>query len=87
MENIIAILTVCVSLLLGVMGLIANSMIQRKSNSISVITGTRQERRKKTQELAAKLLQYGDAEFLRIVKDDKEKAEVMAVCSECVASL
>ena len=87
MDNIIAILTVCVTFLLGIMGLIANSMIQRKSNSISVITGTRLERRKTTQELAAKLLRYGDAEFLKTVKSEKEKAEAMEVCSGCVATL
>ena len=56
METIIGIATVCVTLLLGVVGFIVNSMIQRKSNSISVITNTRLERRKQTQELASVLL-------------------------------
>lgn len=87
MDNIIAILTICVSFILGVMGLIANSMIQRKSNSISVITGTRLERRKKTQELATKLLQYGDSDVLNGVMSEKDKAEAVKVCSECVATL
>lgn len=87
MENLIGILTVCVTFLLGIMGLIANSMIQRKSNSISVITGTRLERRKTTQELVAKLLGYGDADFLKTVKSEKEKADVLEVCVKSVSTL
>lgn len=86
METIIGIATVCVTLLLGVVGFIVNSMIQRKSNSISVITNTRLERRKQTQELASVLLHYSDADYLRSM-DKINRAEVVSECAKCVAIL
>ena len=50
MESIVSIISVCVTLLLGVAGLIFNSYVQRKTHSISVITKTRLARREKTKE-------------------------------------
>lgn len=38
MEQIISIITVCVTFILGILGLIFNSFIQRKSNSIKIVT-------------------------------------------------
>ncbi len=86
MENIIAIATVCVTLLLGILGFIVNSMVQRKSNSISVITNTRLERRRQTQELASILLHYSDADYLATVGKDK-RAGVVSECAKSVAAL
>ena len=50
-KDVISLIAVCVTLLLGVIGFIINSFIQRKSNSISVITKTRLNRREKTKTL------------------------------------
>ena len=59
-EILISIISVCVTLLLGVVGFIANSFIQGKSHSIQVITKTRLVRREKTKELTAKTIMLSD---------------------------
>ena len=64
MENIISIIVICVTLLLGVTGFIINSFVQRKSNSINVITKTRLARREKTKELMAKMIKLSNIDYL-----------------------
>ena len=49
--NIISLSAVCVTLLLGIAGLIANSLIQRKSNSIQIITQTDPEKTQTAKEI------------------------------------
>lgn len=67
-EVLISIISVCVTLLLGVVGFIANSFIQRKSHSIQVITKTRLARREKTKELTAKMIVLSDVEYLDTIE-------------------
>lgn len=86
MENIIAIVTVCVTLLLGVGGFIINSLIQRKSNSISVITKTRLARREKTKSLMARMIKLSDKRFLDIL-DEEGKNNVISSLAEVSAEI
>lgn len=76
MENIVPIITICVTLLLGVGGFVVNSLIQRKSNSIQIITKTRLERRAETKRIMAALDKYSDFTFLNsVIKScENEKA-------------
>ena len=69
MEYIIPIITVCVTLLLGILGFIVNSLIQRKSNSIQVITKTRLARREKSKTLLSNIIKLSDPIYLDISKD------------------
>lgn len=43
--DLISIITICVTVLLGVAGFLINTYMQRKNNSITVITSYRLERR------------------------------------------
>ncbi len=85
MEQIISIATVCVTLVLGISGLIFNSMIQRKSNSIKMVTQHRFERRSETQKIAATLTKYSDPDLIRLLSSEEEKRdavkEVVDACS------
>lgn len=73
MENVISIIAVCVTLLLGLLGFVINSFIQRKNNSISVITKTRLVRREKSKELMSKVLFYSDVDYLDSLDEVGEK--------------
>ena len=57
---IVSILTISVTLLLGILGFIVNTLIQRKNNSIDIITKNRLNRRKETQEIMYRFIQYAD---------------------------
>ena len=76
MESIISIIAICVTLLLGVSGFIINSFVQRKSNSINVITKTRLARREKTKELMAKMIKLSSIEYLDSLDKEDKKATV-----------
>ena len=56
----ISLLTVLVTLLLGILGFIVNTYLQRQNNSIDIITKNRMERRTKTQEIMASFMKYAD---------------------------
>ena len=71
LETSISILTVCVTLLLGVGGFLVNSFIQRKSNSIAVITQTRLSRREQTRVLFSELLALSDPAYLALATDER----------------
>lgn len=81
MQSIISIVSVCVTLLLGVAGLIFNSYVQRKTHSISVITKTRLARREKTKDLLAKMIKLSDTVYLDCL-DEKEKKDVISSLAE-----
>ena len=70
--NIISLSAVCVTLLLGIAGLIANSLIQRKSNSIQIITQCRLKRRERTHEIVSELLKYGGSSFVSSLTDPEK---------------
>ena len=75
-KDVISFIAVCVTLLLGVIGFIINSFIQRKSNSISVITKTRLNRREKTKTLMAKMIKLSSIEYLDSLDKEDKKATV-----------
>ena len=70
MENLIAILTLLSTVVIGVGGFAVNALIQRKSNSIEIITHTRLDRRATTQKAVAQmraLYSYGFREDKELV--------------------
>ena len=75
-KDVISLIAVCVTLLLGVVGFIINSFVQRKSNSISVITKTRLNRREKTKTLMAKMIKLSSIEYLNSLDKEDKKATV-----------
>ena len=84
LETFISILTVCVTLLLGVGGFLVNSFIQRKSNSITVITQTRLTRREQTRTIFSKLLALSDPSYLAMVTNEQQEIvkDSATVCGE-----
>ena len=86
MENIISIIAICVTLLLGVTGFIINSFVQRKSNSINVITKTRLARREKTKELMAKMIKLSNTDYSDSL-EKKEQKEVISSLAEVTAEI
>lgn len=76
MEQIVSISTVCVTFVLGILGFVLNSLVQRKSNSIKVITQHRLDRRQETQRIAAIIIKYSDPKMISLLdtKEEKEKA-------------
>ena len=86
MENIISIIAICVTLLLGVTGFIINSFVQRKSNSINVITKTRLARREKTKELMAKMIKLSNIDYLDSL-EKKEHKEVISSLAEVTSEI
>lgn len=85
--NVIALITVCVTLLLGVLGFVFNALIQRRNNSIKVITEDRIARRKVTRDVVARFLPCADPECLKLVTSDEEKKSILRICTECVVML
>lgn len=73
MEQIISIVTVCVTFTLGILGLLLNSMIQRKNNSLKMITQHRFDRRSETQKLTAVMIRYSDPDMIRCLSTEEEK--------------
>ena len=71
--DLISIITICVTLLLGVAGFIINTYMQRKNNSITVITGYRLERRKKMVELVSILLANSDPYYIESSNEEEKK--------------
>lgn len=85
-EVIISIAAVCVTLLLGILGFIVNSLIQRKTNSIQVITKTRLARREKTKTLMAKMTKLSNIDYLDSL-DKKEHKEVINSLLEVLSDI
>ena len=87
METIISIAAVCVTLLLGIGGIIVNSLIQRKSNSINVITQTRLNRRACTQKLVADLLKISDPFYIESLSGSEEKRQAIKEATGIAADI
>lgn len=71
--DLISIITICVTVLLGVAGFLINTYMQRKNNSITVITGYRLERRKKMIELVSILLANSDPYYIESSNEEEKK--------------
>ncbi len=63
----ISLLTVLVTLLLGILGFIVNTYLQRQNNSIDIITKNRIERRTKTQEIMSTFVKYADYNSIKSI--------------------
>ena len=63
----ISLLTVLVTLLLGILGFIVNTYLQRQNNSIDIITKNRIERRTRTQEIMATFIKYADYNSIKSI--------------------
>lgn len=87
MNTMISIITVCVTLILGITGVLANTLIQRKSNSIKVITQTRLERRAHTQKRVADLLKLSDPYYIMSLSTEEEKRQAARESAEVAADL
>lgn len=87
MEQIISICTVCVTFVLGILGLILNSMIQRKSNSIKMITQHRFDRRSETQKLASVIIKYSDPDMVSCLHTDEERNTAITDVIEAMSKL
>ena len=81
-----AIITVSVTLVLGIIGFIVNTLLQRKNNSIKIITQYRIDRKNSTQEITAKLLSYTDYHFYMSLTDEEKRENVQNIVKE-VANL
>ena len=67
-------ITVSVTMFLGVLGFVVNTVLQRKNNSIKIITQYRIDRKNATQEITAKLLAYTDFHYYEsLTKEDKDQ--------------
>jgi hypothetical protein len=62
--SIISVVSICVTLILGIAGYVFNSFVQRKNNSIEIITKSRIARRDKLQEISRDLLELTDIDYL-----------------------
>ena len=69
-DLLICIITVSVTLILGIIGFVFNSFLQRKNNSIEIITKKRLERRDKLQALSSKILAITDILYLEQLDND-----------------
>ena len=77
MNELISIIAVCATFMIGIIGFIVNTFMQRKNNSIKVITGHRLERRKRMQSLIAELLMNSDPFLLNMLTNDELKREIV----------
>lgn len=71
--DLISIITICVTVLLGVVGFLINTYMQRKNNSITVITGYRLERRQKMMNLVSILLANSDPYYIESSNEEEKK--------------
>ncbi len=72
--DIESLITILVTLFLGVVGFMVNTFIQRKNNSIKIITQYRIDRKNATQEITAKLLAYTDYNYHQsLTYEEKQK--------------
>nr|WP_321305282.1 hypothetical protein [uncultured Sphaerochaeta sp.] len=80
-DGLVSILAVCVTLIIGMGGLIANTLIQRKSNSIKIITVTRLRRRDYTQKLVSRIMLLSDEFFIKTLDDQHKKKAIQSMAS------
>ena len=80
--NFEVLITVSVSMILGILGFVVNTIMQRKSNSIKVITQYRVDRKNATHEITSKLLAYTDYHFYESLDDDEKKKNVQNIVIE-----
>lgn len=76
------IITVITTMLLGVLGFVVNTFLQRKNNSIKIITQYRIERKNTTQEITAKILSYTDFHYYESLTLEEKNRNVQNIVTE-----
>ena len=76
------IITVSVTMILGVLGFVVNTVLQRKNNSIKIITQYRIDRKNATQEITAKLLSYTDFHYYEALTQEEKNKNVQNIVTE-----
>ena len=77
-----AIITVLVTLVLGIVGFIVNTLLQRKNNSIKIITQYRIDRKNSTQQITARLLSYTDYHYHTSLTDEEKRKNIQNIVKE-----
>lgn len=77
-----AIITVLVTLVLGIIGFIVNTLLQRKNNSIKIITQYRVDRKNSTQDICAKLLSYTDYHYHTSLTEEEKRKNIQNIVKE-----
>lgn len=80
-------ITVAVTLFLGVLGLIVNSMLQRRNSSISTVTKTRIASMVKLQKCMQAILTYSDVHYLSSMGDKLLQNETIRNLAGSVSEL
>lgn len=76
-------ITVSTTLILGVLGFVVNSVMQRKNNSIKIITQYRLDRQKTTQDITARLLTYTDRHYYEsLATEDERNVNIQNIVAE-----
>ena len=75
-------ITVFVTMFLGVAGFVVNTILQRKNNSIKIITQYRIDRKNATQEITAKLLAYTDPHYYEALDEQEKDKNVQIIVVE-----
>ncbi len=76
------IVTVSVTMILGVLGFAVNTILQRKNNSIKIITQYRIDRKNATQEITAKLLSYTDYHYYEALTQEEKNKNIQNIVTE-----
>lgn len=76
------IVTVSVTMVLGVLGFVVNTILQRKNNSIKIITQYRIDRKNATQEITAKLLSYTDYHYYETLTQEEKNKNIQNIVAE-----
>ena len=66
-DIIVGIISGCVALVLGVIGVLANSWLQRKNNSIEIITKKRLDRRDELIDISTRIIKLTDKDYIATV--------------------
>ena len=75
-------ITVFATVFLGVAGFVVNTILQRKNNSIKIITQYRIDRKNATQEITAKLLAYTDFHYYSSLTPEERNQNVQQLVME-----
>lgn len=69
-------------MILGILGFIVNTLLQRRNNSIKVITQYRIDRKDTTQEITARLLTYTDRHYFEALKEEDKSINIQNIVTE-----
>lgn len=82
-DALISIISICVTLILGVIGFIMNSLIQRKNNSIEIITKKRIARRDTILNISTTIIKLSDEDYIQNIAVSDWKAYIDELIENC----